>query len=76
MKSNGVKFNTKVIYDFLKINDLSKAEFCRKYNFSLNTLNSLLKNKAGVRPYRVVLLIKILNITMDEFLFLNLNKKD
>ncbi|MBE7082434.1 MAG: helix-turn-helix domain-containing protein [Clostridiales bacterium] len=37
--------NTKLIFDFLKENKMSKTEFCTKSCISMQSLNSFLNNK-------------------------------
>ena len=51
-------FNVKKIETCLKSRNLSKTKFCKKFNFSLSSLNSILNQKLGVKLNVVFLLAK------------------
>ena len=58
--------NTCVIDNYLKDNNLSKNKFCKNYNFSISTLNNILKNNLHINIRAIIKLAKIINIKVSE----------
>ncbi len=58
--------NTCVIENYLKDNNLSKNKFCKNYNFSISTLNNILKNNLHINIKAIFKLAKIINIKVSE----------
>lgn len=58
--------NTCIIENYLKDNDLSKNKFCKNYNFSISTLNNILKNNLHINIKAIFKLAKIINIKVSE----------
>ena len=58
--------NTCVIENYLKDNNLSKNKFCKNYNFSISTLNNILKNNLHINIKVIFKLAKIINIKVSE----------
>jgi len=58
--------NTDLIYKFLKDNNLTKSGFCKKYNFSLSSLNNILKCNANICFSKIFKLTKFLQIELKD----------
>lgn len=59
---------TQVIENYLKTNKLSKARFCKDNNFSLSTLNNLLKNNLNVSTDALIKLARIMKIRVRDLI--------
>ena len=59
---------TSYIYEFLDKNNLTKKQFCDNYNFSYTTLNKILIKKSQIKLTTAIKMIKIINISLDQFI--------
>ena len=59
---------TQVIENYLIKNNLSKAKFCRLNNFSLSTLNNILKNNLHIKITELTKLARIMKVEVIELL--------
>lgn len=59
---------TQVIENYLINNKLSKAKFCEINNFSLSTLNNVLKNNLKIKISALFKLAKIMKVEVIDLL--------
>lgn len=62
-----ITYQTKYINDYIKKNKITKTEFAKLANISLYNLNQILAQKS-VGSRFIVPVVRILNISLDEFL--------
>lgn len=67
-----LNYNLKAILNYIKKENITKPEFCKRCGISLYSLNKIL-NYNLVKVEVCCKIIKLLNITLD--CFLNINKK-
>ncbi len=64
------KINVKIIDDYIKINNLSKAKFCKLCNIGAKTLNKFYNNDLTLTIKPLLKVIKVLNISSCDLIIL------
>ncbi|MBO5102878.1 MAG: helix-turn-helix domain-containing protein [Clostridia bacterium] len=62
------RIRSELILSYMQENKLNKGEFCKLCDISMISLNKLLHNDFKINTEVVLKVIKVLGITMDDFL--------
>lgn len=60
-------FNTQIISDYIKKNNLTQKDFCNKCNISINTYKKIITGK-NFRLLSLYKIAKVINIPFHNFL--------
>lgn len=64
------KFKTEILDEYLKTNNLTKSEFCKKVGISYYVLRKIYKQDGSVKVSRVLPILKELKILIADFTFI------
>ena len=60
--------NTKIIYDYMKENNLNKKQFSERCGFCVKTLNKLLKGFDNISLFVLFNLLAVLNVRSKDLI--------
>ena len=60
------KLNTKLIFDYIKNNNLTKTKFCRQCKISTSTFYKIISGK-DFRLIALIKMAKIMNLKLSQF---------
>ncbi len=63
-----MEINTQLIEQYIKNNNISKAEFCKRCNISSQTLRQILSNERTNMTYSIINIADILNVEINDLL--------
>jgi len=63
-----VKFRTQLVNEYLIKNNLSKAQFCKNINVSIDTLNRFLRGTQSVSYVSVISICNGIGISFTDFI--------
>ncbi|MBR2614659.1 MAG: helix-turn-helix transcriptional regulator [Clostridia bacterium] len=59
--------NNKIIYDFMKKENLTKTQFCKKCNISLFTFNKLVSQQTNFSLTTIFKIARVMNVSIKDF---------
>lgn len=63
-----MKINTKLILDFIKLNNLNVEEFCKMCAINLNTYKNIVENKFSPAVRTVYKIKRVLNLDFAQLI--------